>query len=145
LGEEEEETVAKPKNLPQTYYDPHSSVICKGCHQFHYFAQLQLAFEDAVLFPNFDLSLIRVICSENEEYYDYKYEDLFMPVRESSELGKRVKTLEKRLAGLEQRIGLSPSPEEPQRSIVQRIENAENLLVKLLEGQKEEPPKGQHT
>jgi len=95
-------TQAKPKTTKRVGFGWDGGFICKGCKRFHYFFQYKSP-TASVLFPRGDFSVIRIHCLDGDldQTYDYKHTEVMYPIREPTEIKKKVGELEKRLAGLE--------------------------------------------
>jgi len=135
-------------NRPWSY---DGSVICKKCNKMHSFrefgdtvADINYFFE----FPNGDVSLVRIPCLEDPEgtLYDYRYEEVLMPVSLKSD--SKLKEIETRVERLEDMVGKGDLGKD-EKSVRDRLTGLEEVSTKIAEtvlaGKPNQPPKGQHT
>ena len=61
---------------PKSRYSDYDAIICKGCHTIHVFDDPEMRMSGPVQFPNGDFSVYKVICPNDEQYYEYAQKDV---------------------------------------------------------------------
>jgi len=98
-------------------------------------------------FPEGDVSLVKIPCVEDVDgtLYEYKYEELLMPISLKSDT--KLKEVEARLSRLEEIVGKDEKAKD-EKPVRDRLTSLDDTVSKIAEtvlsGKPKQPPPGQH-